>query len=198
MESLSPGLLATCKQVYCEAASILYAQRIVFADSAAFVSFAGQLSPMAAKALRHLEIRCWTSTRSRKSMGYLGMSMLAAKGAVNLERFSLNCSLGYFDSYSYRRRVKDDSIPKRIARKVYRDCYPWLDAVAAHRLDDGETGNMDEMYAGIETIMVGKANFQGWVDDTARTTHLEEEARFEAGLEVCRQELRRLVWRGLQ
>jgi hypothetical protein len=95
-KALCVNLLQVCKQIFNEAAPMPYSQRVVFVDSSTMVCFLEQLSPRSAKLLRHLEIRRWNSTRSRKSHGYVGMTLLSAKGAVNVEKIVLNCPIEYF------------------------------------------------------------------------------------------------------
>jgi hypothetical protein len=185
-KQLATPLLSVCKQIYSEAASMLYSQRIVFAETSALVSFLAQLTPRCAQMLRHLEIRCWTSTRARKSMGYLAMVLLASKGAFNLETIDLHCSLGYFTDVSYFHQRKSKPVALQLAGKVYRDCYPWLEAMGSHKLAIDE-GNMDDMYAGIEIIKVHDMNFKNYNNRDDGEEVGEEKKR------MYRKEMRKLV-----
>ena len=116
-------------------------------------------------------------------MGYLGMTLLAAKGAFNLERLHINCSLGYFHSWAWRNSNRAQPLPKRVARKVYRDCYPWLEAVGVHRATNPE-GELNEMHAGIDILEINERNFG---PDTVSEKEREETHR------EYRKELRKLV-----
>ncbi|KAF2191767.1 hypothetical protein K469DRAFT_746204 [Zopfia rhizophila CBS 207.26] len=132
---LGLNILAVCKAIYREAAPMLYSEHLVFADTGALMAFASHLSPMSARLLRHIEIRIWISTRSRKSMGFAAMAMLAAKGATNINRLHINCEIGRFWSYCWREKARQQKVPKRVARKVYRECYLWLEAVGMKKGD---------------------------------------------------------------
>ncbi|PSN70496.1 hypothetical protein BS50DRAFT_488573 [Corynespora cassiicola Philippines] len=128
---LGMNLLAVCKQIYDEMAPMFYRQRLVFQDPDALISFTSHLSPRTAKLIRHMEIRTWGNTRTRKNRGFLAMTMLGAKGVTNLEVLRISCALDHFYSSSWgRNKGQHVPIPKRVAKKAYRDCHVWLEAVA--------------------------------------------------------------------
>lgn len=85
----SLSILATCKQIYMEAAPMVYSKQIVFTDSHALYQFVEDLSPGTAKLLRHVEIRRWGGSREVKRQRWKGhdaLNVLAAKGATEIER----------------------------------------------------------------------------------------------------------------
>ncbi|ORY18937.1 hypothetical protein BCR34DRAFT_258853 [Clohesyomyces aquaticus] len=165
-------LLAVCKQIYHEAAPLLYSQNLVFTDSAAMMNFASRLSPRTALLLRNIRIQNWISTRSRKSTRFAAMAVLAAKGATNLEGFHIENRIGWFSTgWSSRTAEREQKIPKRVARQVYRDCYPWLEAVMAAKGAD----------FAIDVLGISEENFQYWNGD------------FGDAMKMYKRELRRLL-----
>jgi hypothetical protein len=78
------------------------------------------------------------------------MTLLAARGATNLTRLSLDCNLGYYVTWSHQRRGKTIPIAKRVARKIFRDCYHWLVAVGEAKGDP---------YAALDVLKVRQSNF---------------------------------------
>ncbi|KAF2472720.1 uncharacterized protein BDR25DRAFT_341597 [Lindgomyces ingoldianus] len=169
---LALSILAVSKTIYAEAAPMLYSQILVFTDTSALMAFASQLSSMTARLLRHIKVQLWISTRSRKSTGFSAMAMLAAKGATELETMHINCSIGHFWSYSWRDKSREQKVPKRVARKVYRECYLWLEAVGRAKGD---------LRAGVEVLRLCETNFEGW--DTG----------VEDGVRMYKEELGRLL-----
>jgi hypothetical protein len=79
------------------------------------------------------------------------MSILAI--ATNLEKLNIACSVGYFRYYGWRQsRGKSTECAVRVARKVFRDCHPWLEAVGLAKGD---------ITAGIEMITIDEdQNFE--------------------------------------
>lgn len=175
------NILSVCKQIYAEAAPMMYARPLVFTSIDGLCAFAGQLSPRTAKLIRSIEIRCWTKLRSRKSQGYSAISMLAAKGVTNLTSLFINCSMGYFHYRGYRRgNGRKESPPaKKIARKVYRDCHLWLETMGSCYGD---------VYKGLEVLQLSGEMFLGnessWED-----VQDDDKAMYE-------EELRRLLRAG--
>jgi hypothetical protein len=150
LKPLITNLLAVNHQIYQEAVSILYNQRITVADTYALHSFLTQLTARTVGFIRHLRISSWCSSRSHKAINFPAMSALAASGAVNLERLELDCALGYFHSYGWR-TGRTTPVPLRVARKVYRDCYPWMQAMARAKGD---------MYAAVDILEISGENFR--------------------------------------
>lgn len=181
------NILAVSKTIYEEAAPMFYSQHLIFADTDALFSFAARLSPRTARLLRHIEICIWTSTRTRKNRGYAAMAMLAAKGVTELETLHINCTMGYFHSYSWRNSRKEQAIPKRVARKVYRECYDWLEVMG---------GTHGDYARGVEVLRVRDDNLEGWLNSDKSGNGTQDE-KMEAGLKMYRKELLRLVMSGV-
>ncbi|KAF2280650.1 uncharacterized protein EI97DRAFT_4288 [Westerdykella ornata] len=173
-------VLGVCKQIHDEAAPMFYGQRLIFTDPDALFSFAACLSPRTAKLLRHIEIRSWGMSRSRKSRGYMAMAMLAAKGVTELETLYINCNMGYFRINPWNNRNLVIPIPTRIARKVYRDCHLWLEAVGAANADPFRAVGILKISMGMFAHMARESS-----DDL---NGFEEQA-----MKAYRKELRRLL-----
>lgn len=152
---------------------MMYNRTLVFSDAEAVFAFAASLSPRTAKLIRSIEIRHWGLTRSRKTRGYTAMSMLAAKGVTNLESLYINCTLGWFRNYSYSSRELAP-LPKRVAKKAYRDCHLWLEAVGVAHGD---------MYKGVNVLRVNPE-------------YLNYGPSEEEDTEVFQKELKRLLREG--
>lgn len=103
------------------------------------------------------------------------MTLLAS--ATNLELLDIDCALGYFSSSYGRPKL---SVPIRVARKAFRDCYPWLEAIGKVK------GKAD---AAIDMIRIHPSNF-GY--HYSRPIDMEE-ADLRENLESFQKELRRLL-----
>lgn len=109
------------------------------------------------------------------------MSMLAAKGVTNLTNLHINCSMGFFYSRrSWRTPTgiqwKETSPAKKIARKVYRDCYLWLEAMGSCYGD---------LYKGLEVLRLNGNMFVGR-EETWENVKDEDKVMYQ-------EELRRLL-----
>jgi len=115
------------------------------------------------------------------------MTLLAAKGATNIEKMYINCEVGYFGIYPRwgrsNRKYSEDEPLKRAGRKVFRDCYSWLDAMKAN--DFGENG----LDSGICAIQLSGKNFRDWFINRQEEKH---EAVQKAN-ETMKKEIRRLM-----
>lgn len=152
VKTLGVSLLATCKAIYAETAPLLYHQRFVFRDGMALIGFMSECTPRAGGLIRNIEILQWLKTRSRKNIGFLAISLLAAKGCVNLNSLEVADALGWFHTYGgLGSERKNQAIHDRVARKVYSDFYPWLEAVGR------ASGNM---YKGLSVLDIGVATWQ--------------------------------------
>ncbi|KAL5407905.1 hypothetical protein PMIN06_007052 [Paraphaeosphaeria minitans] len=184
-KTFSFNILSVCKKIYDEAAPMMYARPLVFTDVDGLFGFAAQLSPRTAKLIRSIEVRCWNPAPSRKSRGHNALAMLAAKGVTDLTSLFVNCSMGYFinrSHYDFHARLgkrRATPTPKKIARKVYRDCHLWLEAMgSAH----------GSLYKGAEVLQLsGEMFWRGggtWAE-------VEEEDKV-----MYKKELRRLLREG--
>lgn len=166
--SFVPNLLAVSKEIHAEAASFLYTQPIVVADNYALLALLNQIGPNHIKMLRDISIREWCGGRAHKSINFPAIAMLTP--ATELRRFNVACQVGYFGSYGWR-GGKTQEIAHRVARKIFRDCYPFLEAYGKAKGD---------VTAGVDIIEINEKNF-GWSKDA------------EKELPVFKEELRRLL-----
>lgn len=113
--SLVPSLLAVNKQVHQESCDILYGNELVFADTVALYSFMINLGPAGASHLKMIRLKGWG--RGRTSKAYNNVCFAVLIWATNLEKFHIDTSIGW-----YRQ-------PKNAAQQIYRDAFPWLEAV---------------------------------------------------------------------
>ncbi|KAE9964564.1 hypothetical protein EG328_010353 [Venturia inaequalis] len=176
MNSFAPNLLAVSKTVYAEAASFLYGQRISLADNYTLLSFLNQIGRQHTSMLREICVKEWCSGRAHRSINFPAMTLLAS--ATNLELLDIDCAMGHFSSYG---RMKL-AAPTRAARKAFRDCYPWLEAIGKVK------GKPD---AAIDMIKVHPSNF-AMRTHHARATGQDEE-KLRENLAVFQKELRRLL-----
>jgi hypothetical protein len=93
IEKTGLAILATCKQIYNEAAPLLYSQHLVFSNADALITFASHVSPRNARFIRHIKIDVWDSCRSgsgkrRRLRGQTAIALLKTKG-VELETLQL-------------------------------------------------------------------------------------------------------------
>ncbi|KAJ4305109.1 hypothetical protein N0V90_000639 [Kalmusia sp. IMI 367209] len=179
-KKLGFNMLSVCKQIYEEAAPMMYNRTLMFTDVDALFAFAATLSSRTAKLLTSIEILTWGLTRSRRTRGYVAMAMLAAKGVTNLTRLFINCEMGYFDSYSWRNSRRSTPVPKRIAKKVYRDCHLWLEAVGTASGD---------LYKGVDILKLNGEMFDR--GSGATMEELEDEQ-----VNMYKKELKRLLREG--
>lgn len=114
------------------------------------MSFMTEHMTQGAHLLRHIQVGDWLQSRSHKNTGFLAVSILAAKGCVNLESLKVAGSLGSF--YMNRWTAEQRSVPmqERVARRVYREFYPWLEAVGR------ASGSM---YKGLDVLDIGYATW---------------------------------------
>lgn len=167
--SFVPNILAVCKAIHAEAGSFLYSQPVTVADNYALLAWLNQIGPQHIKMLRELKINQWCGGRAHKSINFPALAMLTP--ATELRRLHIACSVGYFSSYGWRNGKKQD-IAHRVARKVFRDCYPYLEAYGRVKGD---------MAAGVDLVEIDEYNF----------SHSSNDIEVEMG--SFRNELRRLL-----
>lgn len=179
---LVPNILAVSKTIYDEAVHILYGQPITLTDTRALLDFTTMMTPKTAGMLRDITVLSWCDSRAQKSVNYPAMALLAAAGVVNLERLNLDCKLNYFWSWGYQQGREDDKpIARRVARKVYRDCYPWLYAVGIAKGD---------IYGALEVLRISDNNFGA---STRREDDEDREKCLEVARETFESELKKLI-----
>jgi hypothetical protein len=93
--------------------------------------------------------------------------------------------MGYFYSYSWR-GGREQMVPKRVARKVYRECYDWLEVVGGAKADVSKS---------VEVLRLSEENFGSWVGGTQAGDGTKEE-QLERGKKMYKTELLRLVCGG--
>jgi hypothetical protein len=167
--SLVPNLLATSKAIHAEAGSFLYSQPFNLADNYALLAFLTQIGAAHIKMLRDITINQWCGGRAHKSINFPAINLLSP--ATELRRLNIACSIGYFSSYSWR-NGRTQEIPHRVARKVFRDCYPFLETYGKAKGD---------MQAAVDMIEIDEYNF----------SHSTQEIK--QNLESFRKELLRLL-----
>jgi hypothetical protein len=121
--SMAPQLLAVNKQLYEEAGSFLYSNKLVFGDTLALYSFLLHLGPTGVTRLKNILLYNWNDSRSAKAYGNACFALLVP--AVDISDFSMETE------------PQNHSSAEDAARKLYRDAFPWLEAVgrAKHRFD---------------------------------------------------------------
>ncbi|KAL2276072.1 hypothetical protein FJTKL_01358 [Diaporthe vaccinii] len=124
---LSPNLLATCKTVHDEAVSFLWTQPFIFADVHGLHAFLLMLRPATISRLRDITLLKygWINNRCLQAFVLL-------RDAPLLQNLRLNCTVR--PNIRTRSGVpKEVGIGQQLATKLYRDCYPFLKALAQHQ-----------------------------------------------------------------
>jgi len=170
LKPLSPHLLTVSKAIYAEAANILFCQPIVVLDNLTLFHFAGMQTAKTASMIRNLTIAFWCHTAAYKQMNYAAMTLLSAVGMVHLDRLHLDGRLRPYGTCG-----------NLLARKVYRDCYPWI-----HALGNAK-GNR---YAALDVVEMSEVNFEAWMDHRPEDVRAEE---LEKSREEFRDELQSLI-----
>jgi hypothetical protein len=118
---LIPNLLLACKDIFNEAAPILYGQPITVPDTYTLQAFLLAIGRPGAQRLAKLRITGWCSSRSQKSINLPTFGLL--RDAVNLQSLSIDCIV---PRYWWSSAKSDIAMAANVANKIYRDCYPWL------------------------------------------------------------------------
>lgn len=118
--SLVPSLLVANRQIYQEGCDILYGNELVFADTVALYAFMINLGPAGgASHLRKMRLKDWGCGRTSKAYNNACFAVLIQ--ATNLEKLYIDTTNGWY------------RMPKNIAQQIYRDAFPWLEAVGHAR-----------------------------------------------------------------
>jgi hypothetical protein len=130
--TLLPSLLAVSKQIYAEAAAILYSQPLHFTCTTALHSFLAPLSNQTASLVRSITLHEYeTYGRGvRKAMNVSALTLLSKCTNLNLLRI---------EGFNHYRHHGRSSIPRQsgeyegkgIAQQIYRDAAFWFDAIGA-------------------------------------------------------------------
>ncbi|CAG8958775.1 hypothetical protein HYFRA_00011725 [Hymenoscyphus fraxineus] len=127
----APKLLAVSKTIHAEAAAILYSRPMVVADNNALLVFLAQIGRRHSALLRDITIVNWCHSRSFKNINHSAMVLLAL--TTDLERLNIEGLTGYL--FPRRSSLICRRFEIHVARDVYRDCYPWLEAVGRSKGD---------------------------------------------------------------
>lgn len=137
LRTLVPSLLAVNQQMYKEGRDILYANDFVAQDPLALHSFIVNIGPRAAGLIKTIALQSWGGRRGmHKAYNHSCFAVLVS--ATNIQEFKINGNL-------YSRGGA-----KWVARQVYRDAFPWLEAVGAAK------GRAD---AAVDMITIAQENF---------------------------------------
>lgn len=113
--SLVPSLLVVSKQIHFEARDVLYSNEFILADTFALYSFLINLGPSGSRHLKKLRLLGWGYGRAMKAYNHACFAVLA--WATNLTAFHIDTTIGWYRN------------PKTCAEQIYRDAFPWLEAV---------------------------------------------------------------------
>ncbi|RMZ71224.1 short-chain dehydrogenase reductase sdr [Pyrenophora seminiperda CCB06] len=117
MTPLVPSLLAVNKQIYREGIDILYDNEFFFANGFALYAFMINLGPTGAKHIKKITLQAYLLWDASGVYNHCCFASLVL--ATNLTFFRID--------YWRWRSVS----PKRVARQLYRDAFPWLEAMGA-------------------------------------------------------------------
>ena len=112
---LVPSLLAVNKQIYQEGCDILYSNELVFADTIALYAFMINLGPASASLVKKMRLQGWGYGRTSKAYNNACFAVLT--WATNLEKFYIDTAVGWY------RNIRGAAV------QLYRDAFPWLEAV---------------------------------------------------------------------
>jgi hypothetical protein len=133
--TLSPSLLAVSKQIYAEAAAILYSQPLHFTCATALHSFLAPLSNETASLIHSMSLQAYeTYNRGvRRAMVVSALTLLPK--CTNLKTMRLEAFDHYFhNGTNWPTPQKAGKFEGQgIARQLYRDAAFWFDAVGAEK-----------------------------------------------------------------
>ncbi|KAF2873814.1 hypothetical protein BDV95DRAFT_567806 [Massariosphaeria phaeospora] len=165
-QTLVPSLLAVNKQIHQEGRDILYSNEFRLQDPLTMHSFLVDIGPRAATYLKHVTLVHWGPANRSMHKGYNHSSFAMLALATNLNKFRVEGTITWGNE------------GKQVARQMYRDGFPWLEAVGAAK------GRLD---AAVDVIELCEGNFSRNTSQASRTTHLEK------NLGAFRAELRKLL-----
>lgn len=145
--ALVPALLAVNKQIYVEARDMLYANEFIFHDTQALYSFLVNIGPAATKYLKELRLMRWSYGRASKAYNHSCFALLASATNINTVYFDTN--VGYTND------------PKWCAEQLYRDAFPWLEAIGVAKA---------KVDAAIDVVQVNEERFRQRIYDQQTNT----------------------------
>ncbi|KAH0345599.1 hypothetical protein KCU81_g4350, partial [Aureobasidium melanogenum] len=135
--TLIPSLLAVNKQIYAEAAAILYSQPLHFVNTTALHSFLAPLSNQTGSLIRKITIHNYENWGRgvRKAMNVSAMTLL--RSCSNLETLRIEGFSNYYWHGRYWNKPTTQKAGKiegtGIAQQIYRDAAFWFDTMGAER-----------------------------------------------------------------
>ncbi|KAG9662069.1 hypothetical protein KCU95_g7347, partial [Aureobasidium melanogenum] len=136
--TLVPSLLAVSKQIYAEAAAILYSQPLHFVNTTALHSFLAPLSNQTGSLVRNITIHNYENWGRgvRKAMNVSAMTLL--RTCSNLETLRIEGFANYYWHYRHWGNKPNTQKAGRIegmsiAQQIYRDAAFWLDIIGAEK-----------------------------------------------------------------
>ncbi|KAK6852118.1 hypothetical protein PG995_012243 [Apiospora arundinis] len=189
---LSPALVAVSKEIYAEAAPMLYGgQRFVAQDGFALLAFLMGLRPETVARLRRVAVHYWADTRSHSSTNLPAVALLRDAGA-GLDRLEIRTPFvgRHLYNSSYYRPNNKGPTPNRVrlARKIYRDCHPLLYAVMRARGLDAALRVVEPAEADWETLVEEDRS-----DKTSEMTPQECDDAIQRCKDLYVEELRKLM-----
>ncbi|KAF1936425.1 hypothetical protein EJ02DRAFT_459542 [Clathrospora elynae] len=143
--SLVPSLLAVSKQVHREGLDILYSNEFIMADSFALYAFLINLGPAKAKHLKTIRLMGWGYGRTMKAYNHSCFAVLVY--ATNITALHIDAEADWY------------SAVKRGADQIYRDLFPWLEAVGIAK------GKFD---AAVDVLHLGDEYLSPYCSSTGR------------------------------
>lgn len=142
--SFSPALLATNRQVYQEAASVLYSQPLIFADAYGLYSFLAQIGS-ARPLVESITLESMIHGRSmHKHSNHSSFTLLI--GCTNLKRIRLGRGV-----ISWGRNIS------RVARHFYREAHYWLEDVGRQKGRRDAAVDLIEFTEGAQGLLIWAA-----------------------------------------
>lgn len=136
--TLSPSLLATNKQIYAEAAAMLYSQPLHFTCTTALHSFLAPLSNTTASLVTSITLHSYETWGRgiRKAMNVSALTLLPKcrnLSLLRIEGFSSHYHRYGGRWYNATVHQKGEQEGKGIAQQMYRDAAFWFDAIGAEK-----------------------------------------------------------------
>ncbi|CAD0109083.1 unnamed protein product [Aureobasidium uvarum] len=135
--TLLPSLLAVSKQIYAEAAAILYAQPLHFENTTALHSFLAPLSSQTASLIRSITIHTYETWGRgiRKAMNVSALTLLRSCSNLQMLRIEAFDHYNHWGRYGARPSAQEAGKREgsRIAQQIYRDAAFWLDTIDAEK-----------------------------------------------------------------
>jgi hypothetical protein len=127
---LVPALLATSKAINAEAAPMFWGQPFYISDLVAMHTFLHRITPASLALMREVTIISWPRTQKHLSMAIFNL----LRAATNLEHLTVYDQIIKQLPYRIPSNTNGDSDrAKHVAKKLYRDIYPWLEAMVQTR-----------------------------------------------------------------